>query len=258
MESNNKIKIGYSKNCLKRLKQFKTGNPDIILVDIKIGTREDEAFLHKECKNWNIGLEWFEKNSSVLQIWNHYDPWKSMACKKLLYETKLFSTILLTDLCNPADKDFVISGYSDTLIKVNEAKANGINIPNEIEEAVKVAKQLLDIYNIGRYLSFPNYKLPEDTELKLKYKLYDNVYKAPYLIIYNKEATYIDKQINVLKIANKFEQLFIRNFDKFSESDQLIVQENVNSIELEICKLEILQEHYIDINRRLKKILRED
>ena len=181
-----------------------------------------------------------------------------MACKKLLCEIKLFSTSLLTDLCNPADKDFVISGYSDTLVKVNEAKANGIDIPNEIEEAVKVAKQLLDIYNIGRYLSFPNYKLPEDTELKLTYKLYDNVYKAPYLIVYDKEATCIDKQIDILKIANKFEQLFIRNLDKFSESDQLIVQENVNSIELELRKLETLQEHYVDISKRIKKILRED
>lgn len=51
MQSHNKLKIGYSNNVQKRLRTFLTGNPDITLLSFKSGTKQDEANLHKLCKD---------------------------------------------------------------------------------------------------------------------------------------------------------------------------------------------------------------
>ena len=54
MQSNDKLKIGYSKNCKKRLKSLSTGNPDIILLSSKPGDRYDESNLHNLCKDYHV------------------------------------------------------------------------------------------------------------------------------------------------------------------------------------------------------------
>lgn len=50
IKSNKFLKIGYTSNIDNRIKQYKTHNPDIKILSIIEGTREDEKKLHELCK----------------------------------------------------------------------------------------------------------------------------------------------------------------------------------------------------------------
>lgn len=61
LESNSKIKIGFSNNVEKRLKQHKTSNSDIKLIACYEGTLNEEKQLHIDLANYSIAGEWYKK-----------------------------------------------------------------------------------------------------------------------------------------------------------------------------------------------------
>ena len=177
MESNGKVKIGYSKDCISRLKQFKTGNPDIVLVDTKPGTLKDESNLHKLCQKWHVTNEWFEKNEDVLQIWNNYDPWKGDAFKQLRESVEYYSSIGFWKIIHPSIYLFEIKNlmYFKELIRESDI------VPKEILKYIKWAENLMDVYYIILWFKNPLFDLPENTIWKLTYDLSDTfVFEMPY------------------------------------------------------------------------------
>jgi hypothetical protein len=44
------LKIGFTSNIENRIKQYKTHNPDVLVLSMMEGTREDEKRLHTLCK----------------------------------------------------------------------------------------------------------------------------------------------------------------------------------------------------------------
>jgi len=64
-----KIKIGYSTNVNKRLKQFSVGNGEKLELIYKIQTdRYLESVLHKKYQNYHISGEWFEAEPIIRMI----------------------------------------------------------------------------------------------------------------------------------------------------------------------------------------------
>ncbi len=62
IQNTDKYKIGITKDLQRRIKQFKTGNPDNIKIDYFIATensRKLEKTLHSKFKEHRIGGEWF-------------------------------------------------------------------------------------------------------------------------------------------------------------------------------------------------------
>lgn len=50
LKSGKFLKIGFTSNIENRIKQYKTHNPDILVLSMIEGTREDEKKLHTLCK----------------------------------------------------------------------------------------------------------------------------------------------------------------------------------------------------------------
>lgn len=72
IKSNKFLKIGYTSNLNNRIKQYKTHNPDIKVLSIIDGTREDEKKLHELCKEWKYDSEWFYYSPKIIDLFlNH-------------------------------------------------------------------------------------------------------------------------------------------------------------------------------------------
>ncbi len=71
IESTNYYKIGYTENdktLRRRIKSYRTHNPNFIHLDTFSGNMEDERFLHILCKEYRVNnTEWFIKNSFILE-----------------------------------------------------------------------------------------------------------------------------------------------------------------------------------------------
>lgn len=72
LKSNDKLKIGYTKNFNRRLKQYRTHNIDIEVVATKEGTTTDEQFLHNILKPYKVDLEWFYYDPYIIDTFNKH------------------------------------------------------------------------------------------------------------------------------------------------------------------------------------------
>lgn len=79
MKSGDYLKIGITDNLDKRLKQYRTHNPNIIILDTRDGTYSDEYFLHKMFEKYLINdSEWMLYSEDIIKIFkeiklNHKD-----------------------------------------------------------------------------------------------------------------------------------------------------------------------------------------
>lgn len=259
MESNNKVKIGYSKDCLSRLKQFKTGNPDIVLVDTKIGTKWDETNLHHLCDKWHITNEWFEKNQDVLDIWNNYDPWTTEDFEEMKSEVKTYSSYLIGALFSPTHPFFTLKGFDSVKNKVDEAIQHNIPIPTEVQEYMEYAVNILDVYAINAYIQHPMFDLPITTKWKKYYKLYNITLAIPYYDLLVSEYNKIKKDLKYLHTCTKLETFCLDNCSNeiLSNSKQRFVNLTLG-IEDAIKELEIKSERITWALDNIEKIIRED
>lgn len=72
--NSNMVKIGKSKNPLKRLSQLQTGNRELIYIDAMISLNDKyEKIIHKYFKKEHSGKEWFflsdRLNDFIDRIW---------------------------------------------------------------------------------------------------------------------------------------------------------------------------------------------
>lgn len=75
IKSQNYLKIGYSDNQRTfkvRLREYKTHNPDFVVLDTAEGTREDEKTLHSILSQYQYRTEWFYDVEEVHNIWKNY------------------------------------------------------------------------------------------------------------------------------------------------------------------------------------------
>lgn len=88
IESNNKLKIGIASDLNKRLRQYKTHNPDFKILDIREGTYSDEYFLHKIFEKYMIeDTEWMVYDQKIIDTYkniklNHREPVSQSKSKK--------------------------------------------------------------------------------------------------------------------------------------------------------------------------------
>lgn len=71
IKSGEYLKIGYTINLKKRIKQYLTHNPSISLLYTREGTTSDEYFLHKILSKYLIGdTEWMRYDEKIIDIFN--------------------------------------------------------------------------------------------------------------------------------------------------------------------------------------------
>lgn len=72
IKSGNYLKIGYSNDVKKRLQNYTTHNPDIVLLDTIEGDESIEKMLHNLCKEFRLNnkQEWFHLNPFIIDVWN--------------------------------------------------------------------------------------------------------------------------------------------------------------------------------------------
>lgn len=72
IKSGNYLKIGYSQDIKKRLQNYSTHNPDIVLLDTIDGDESMEKMLHNLCKEFRLNnkQEWFHLNPFIIDVWN--------------------------------------------------------------------------------------------------------------------------------------------------------------------------------------------
>ena len=65
--TNNALKIGFSKNPKSRLKYLQSATSNkLILIDYIKGNTKDEQILHNKFKGLRLSSEWFEYNSKII------------------------------------------------------------------------------------------------------------------------------------------------------------------------------------------------
>ena len=74
LKSGKFLKIGFTSNIENRIKQYKTHNPDILVLSMMEGTREDEKKLHTLCKQWKYDTEWFYYNPKIIDLFLESNP----------------------------------------------------------------------------------------------------------------------------------------------------------------------------------------
>jgi hypothetical protein len=74
VKSNDKLKIGYTSNFAERIKGYKSHNPDIEIINYKIGSREDEKILHDTLKELIIVGEWYLYSEYIIDVFEKYVP----------------------------------------------------------------------------------------------------------------------------------------------------------------------------------------
>ncbi len=73
-ETTKLIKIGYSRNPIRRFKKLKrTNSEDLRLLRIIRGTRADEASLHNKFKSLRKHNEWFNPNREMINYMREQD-----------------------------------------------------------------------------------------------------------------------------------------------------------------------------------------
>ena len=77
IKSGKYIKIGYTQNLEKRLKEYSTHNPDYEILDTRKGTRSDETYLHKLLSKYRVDkTEWFSYSNYIIKVFKEYKPYK--------------------------------------------------------------------------------------------------------------------------------------------------------------------------------------
>lgn len=70
---NDHLKIGYSKEVDKRIKNFETSHVNVELISTRIGSVAHEAFIHRICNKYKIKNELFEDKQEVIDLFNNYE-----------------------------------------------------------------------------------------------------------------------------------------------------------------------------------------
>lgn len=75
IKSSDFIKIGYTEDLQKRLKSYKTHNPNFKLLGTKKGNKEDETHLHRLLHKYKIDkTEWFTYSTFIIKVSHEYSP----------------------------------------------------------------------------------------------------------------------------------------------------------------------------------------
>lgn len=71
IQSGSAIKAGYSKNVDKRMRAYRTHNPDVVLLHVIEGDKKLERFIHKQLAPWRVRHEWFDYTFEAKEIIEH-------------------------------------------------------------------------------------------------------------------------------------------------------------------------------------------
>lgn len=92
IKSDNYLKIGYTYDVSKRMKQYETHNPNFVLLDTAPGNTIDEMRLHSILKPYWIKNEWFYNCDEVIKVWNLYKNNPSIKYSEIRLESGIFSS----------------------------------------------------------------------------------------------------------------------------------------------------------------------
>jgi hypothetical protein len=93
------VKVGYSSNVIKRIKEFQIGSPFpinlIAIIPVSTKTKSEKS-LHRKFKKWRFYGEWFLINPHLLfDVWLLNDVNTLKEIKKVLYSPNLTLTLYL-------------------------------------------------------------------------------------------------------------------------------------------------------------------
>lgn len=73
IKSGDYIKVGYSSNFITRMRDYRTLNPNVEILDtFEEGTTTSEKELHLLMCDYHHCNEWFKFSNKILEIWNNY------------------------------------------------------------------------------------------------------------------------------------------------------------------------------------------
>lgn len=72
IESGEYYKIGFTTNIKSRMSNYRTPNPNVILIAKIEGIKKDEIILHKLCSKYHYSNEWFYKNDEIKTLFTNY------------------------------------------------------------------------------------------------------------------------------------------------------------------------------------------
>lgn len=168
MKSNKFLKIGYTSNIDNRIKQYKTHNPDIKILSIIEGTREDEKKLHELCKEWKYDSEWFYYSPRIIELFSNnilnseiiirenivktYEEFIPKLCK---FKKKLLFDILfkLVEFCEENTMKIILNKLTFKQLAIDLNKT-----PKTIKSSIKelINDNLIVQYN-NDYIINPKY-----------------------------------------------------------------------------------------------------
>ena len=155
IKSNQYVKIGFTTDLEKRIKNYTTCNPDFEVLDTCIGTLKDESQLHKQIKKFLFRNEWYFDNPEIHKIWNIYKETNSLknGLQLLNYTDKniLFFVLKLVDFSNINKK----IEFTKQWIKTISYELN-ISI-NLLKNSLKKMKDLGIIYNTNKSIYVHSY-----------------------------------------------------------------------------------------------------
>ena len=168
IKSNKFLKIGYTSNIDNRIKQYKTHNPDIKILSIIEGTREDEKKLHELCKEWKYDSEWFYYSPRIIELFSNnicnseiiirenivktYEEFIPKLCK---FKKKLLFDILfkLVEFCEENTMKIILNKLTFKQLAIDLNKT-----PKTIKSSIKelINDNLIVRYN-NDYIINPKY-----------------------------------------------------------------------------------------------------
>lgn len=179
LKSNDKLKIGYTKNMYNRFMQYKNHNPDIELLYFKDGAESDESILLNKCNKYLVyGNEWFEYNEFIVNEFLNYGDtdlyyYEDMFKYKVIKKKELEELDRIEGLKTP---NWPTEGCNDPIIV--ECMSNIINYkeytPNELKSVIEPILSNLNIkythLSVAKYLT--NYNIVNKNIDGKRYRVY--------------------------------------------------------------------------------------
>lgn len=145
VKSNDKLKIGYTANFKKRMEGYRSHNPDIEVINIKAGSREDEKALHDELGELNVTGEWYLYSQYIIDTFENYvikDESLKEEIMRLKLEIMRLSKLSIPHQVNELTKQ-TITMELDSIDEFYELDLNLIENKNANEVLIKWGNKIL-------------------------------------------------------------------------------------------------------------------
>lgn len=159
IESGEYYKIGFTTNIKSRMSNYRTPNPNVILIAKIEGIKKDEIILHKLCSKYHYSNEWFYKNDEIKTLftnyatcaWNDWEGIKTLIKNHINNITEHLNTCNIEDFLNIPTMDW----KTKSKIKSFFADTSGLTLPKNYNGYKNIFDELIvnNTFNPLMYLT---------------------------------------------------------------------------------------------------------